>query len=234
MGFKKKIALQTKTFPELVIIINSNKNYLNDEKNSYTISSLGFYNHYKILVYPKLFPMNNRISLIEGNPPQLIPQCYQALKEIFLEFVTNSDNTMSYSDMKNYIITCGASESSASLSRIEQIFKQHGNLNDRLDLNGFINFYRAACLDRIKIVWNDLIRFNYRYDLKKQSDIRIKEEFLLFKSNIKNLPRYIISSNLNYFLLLFNDCLQLNDYSIILATWNLLLRLPTNLDIKTN
>ena len=152
-----------------------------------------------------------------------------ALKDIFEQFATNDDNTMSYEDMKRYILKCGAGENSASKDRIQSIFNQHmpERNGDRLSQEGFWKFYHAACVDRVDHVWNDLSVFKYRYDLRREDEARAEEEALL-NANPETLPRHILTTNNEYFKVLFNDCLQSKSSKIQEMAWKLILRLPTN------
>jgi len=62
----------------------------------------------------------------------------------------------------------------------------------RLTGDGFLAFYKPACIDRPDDVWNDLTMFNYRYDLRKEEDARKEDEAA---ANPETMPRWILCSN---------------------------------------
>ncbi|ETO31823.1 hypothetical protein RFI_05294, partial [Reticulomyxa filosa] len=211
--------------PEMIHLYSGNK--LEEEKNSTTIAALNIRDGSNVHVSLK-DDKSQRVPLVTtADPPQLVERAKVALEKIFKQFAKNTDGTMSHNDMRDYILACGAGEGSATKSRIQSIFSQHGDFEDRLDANGFSSFYRQAAVDRPEHVWNDLTVFKYRYDLRHQDEARKEEEELL-ASNPETLPRYILAHEAKYFNLLFDDCLTLGDPLILSAAWKLLLRLPTN------
>jgi hypothetical protein len=134
-------------------------------------------------------------------------------------------------------LKCGAGQGSASTNRIQTIFTRHGTqrqaYQDRLSLNGFFNFYQSASEDRVEHVWNDLGVFRYRYDLRKEDEARAEEEALL-DANPNSLPRHILTTNNDYFDILFRDCLASKSSKIRQMAWKLILRLPTNPGRRSN
>eukprot|EP01084_Bolivina_argentea_P148710 259945_1 len=215
-------------YPELVRIYYRGTEF-GEDSNSQTLSQLNLRDGIQIIVMKKDMK-SERMSLLNGTPSRLVDAAKKALKEIFNEFSTNSDGTMANDDMRRYILACGAGENSASKSRIQQIFTQHGTsrgFNDRLSINGFYSFYRTACIDRPDHVWNDLQVFKYRYDLRKEDEARKEEESLL-NAKPTTLPRYILTNNSKYFNILFNECLSSKNKDLRHLSWKLILRLPTN------
>ena len=106
--------------------------------------------------------------------PKLTKPAADALKLMFTRFASNEDGSMSIEDMKKYIIHCSGDDRSASNDRIQTIFYQHGTQTsavwDRLTFEGFLNFYKYACIDRPGAVWHDFEVFNFGYDLRIKSD----------------------------------------------------------------
>ena len=105
---------------------------------------------------------------------KLTEPAVNALKLMFTPFASNEDDTMSIEDMKNYIIHCCGNDRSASNTRIQNIFNQHGTetsaVENRLSFEGFLDFYKVACIDRPDAVWHDLRVFNFGYDSRRKSD----------------------------------------------------------------
>jgi len=180
---------------------------------------------------------SQRVPLTEGNPQRLTPECKKVFAEMFHQFAKSEDGSMSIPDMQAYIVACGAGTSSANKQRMEQIFQQHSPQlalkKDKLPLEGFYSFYLQACVDRVDFVWNDINAFHYRYDLRKESEAREEEEALLVTKS-ENFPGWMICSNKEYFNLLFEECLEINDPTVVSATWQLLLRSPTNPELRND
>ena len=223
------IGHKAETFPELVKIYFRGTG-LNEDKNSLSLQQLNMRDGITIHCMKKDLK-SERVSLLVGTPARLVQTAKNALQQVFQQFASNDDNTMSSDDMKKYILKCGAGENSASKTRIQTIFTQHGTqrsaYQDRLSLQGFYNFYRTACMDRPDHVWNDLNVFKYRYDLRKEDEAR-KEEEALLDAKPETLPRYILTNNDKYFEILFKDCLSSKSPKIKEMAWKLILRLPTN------
>ncbi|ETO14021.1 Ubiquitin carboxyl-terminal hydrolase family protein [Reticulomyxa filosa] len=227
--------------PEMIQLYSGVK--LEEESNWSTIASLNLRDGSNVHASLK-DDKSQRMPLITSTkPPQLIEKAKAALENIFKKFAKNDDGTMSLNDMQAYIRFCGAGESSASKTRVQSIFTQYGDFDERLDVGGFQNFYRHAAIDRPENVWSDLQIFKYRYDLRLADDVRKEEEELLL-ANPEILPRCILAHETEcilemifvkqtmhykqYFNLLFDDCLTSEDPLIISEAWKLVLRLPTN------
>ncbi|ETO28198.1 hypothetical protein RFI_08932 [Reticulomyxa filosa] len=183
------IATKLNRLPEVVQLFSRIK--LDDTKNSYTIASLGIRDRSN--VHASLSDEESkRVPLVTStNPPQLVERTKAALEYIFKLYAKNPDGTMSLNDMRDYIIACGAGESSASKTRIQTIFSTHGSMEDKLDVNGFFDFYRLAAVERPEHVWNDLVVFKFRYDLKSAEEVKKEEEML--DCDQEALPRYILA-----------------------------------------
>ena len=122
----------------------------------------------------------------KGVKEELSTRAAEVLTSLFQEFATNEDGTMSIDDMKKYIIHCGAGEMSASDQRVQGIFDRYGTEKkeiidddeeedtvqhqDRLSCEGFLNFYKQACIERPQHVWNDIKVFGYGDDLEKKQE----------------------------------------------------------------
>ena len=149
------------------------------------------------------------------------------------ETIANQYSAIKYfsrGDMAKYILACGANESCANESRLNNVFNQYGENLQIMKLSGFQRFYRDAVLERPAAVWNDINVHGYRYDLRKESAVAEEELNLLNSSLALNLPRNIISSTPEYFNTLF-DALHTPDSLVTAALWSLLQRLPTNFEL---
>eukprot|EP01084_Bolivina_argentea_P313674 543215_1 len=227
---RRAVGKKAETYPELVRVYFRGQP-LNEDKNSLTLQQLNMRDAVTIHCMKK-DQKSERVPLLTGTPPRLVGVAKNALTEVFHQFASNKeDDSMSFDDMKKYVLKCGAGENSASKTRIQTIFTQHGTqpqaYQDRLSLKGFFNFYRSACEDRPDHVWNDLNVFKYRYDLRKEDEAR-KEEEALLNAKPETLPRFILTTNNKYFDILFKNCLQSKDSKIKQMAWKLILRLPTN------
>ena len=139
-----------------------------------------------------VFSENYDPPLLSGTLSKLVKPAQHVLSVIFKQFASNEDGTMCKDDMKRYILVCGAGKASASDSRIEVIFDQYGmdeetnEDTDRLSCQGFLNFYKDACIDRPQHVWNDLKVFNYGYDFQKvnvtKKDMKFMRPIILDES----------------------------------------------------
>eukprot|EP01083_Nonionella_stella_P297042 1008984_1 len=173
--------------------------------------------------------------LTTDNPAQLQPKCVAALTEIWNEFATHEVNgklMMDYQDMKQYILSCGAGENSAQRSRVNAIFTQHNqgsNDTNFWGLEGFLSFYRQACLDRVDHVWNDLEVQGFRYDLKKVISVDIDNKENEFDREA--LCGYTISAKDEWFSGLCGECAHENATIRELAS-ELIFRIPTNPSIE--
>ena len=81
-------------------------------------------------------------------------------------------------------------------------------------------------MKKSEVVWSNLYMHHYRNDLKKADEVEIE------KIDSTKLPRYIITTNQEYFKLLFS----LLDFGgkIAIEAWKLLNRLPTSPDVFRN
>ena len=126
------------------------------------------------IVFSDNYIPRDRVPLIMGTPSRLVEPLQDALKSIFEQFATNEDDTMSVNDLKKYILYCDAGKISVPNEIIQGIFDKHGTETyttidehqDTFSYQGFLNFYRQACIDRPDDVWNDLKVFKYGNDLK--------------------------------------------------------------------
>lgn len=115
-----------------------------------------------------------RVPLITGtgHNSRLVKAAKAALEDIFKQFASNTDGTMSSSDLRKYILKCGSGKESATQERIQRLFNQyHPEGNGKCwNLKAFWKFYFVACVERERLdhVWNDLNVFGYGFDLRKK------------------------------------------------------------------
>ena len=108
--------------------------------------------------------------------------------------------------------------------RVKDIFAKFDNDKDGfLVEENFVDFYTSASQDRKSVVWSNLHSHRYRNDLRLADEVEVE------KIDITKLPRIIITTNNEYFKLLFS----LLDYGgkVAIETWKVLSRLPTSPDI---
>lgn len=106
-----------------------------------------------------------RISFINNDNKNTINyKVKETLNEIFKAFATTNDGSMCHDDMRRYIVSTGKNINNASKTRIRHIF----NDREKLSFNGFFNYYKSAILQKPDSVWNDIMRFGYKYDLESQ------------------------------------------------------------------
>ena len=67
-----------------------------------------------------------------------------------------------------------------------------------MTLENFVSFYHVAAKTRPSVVWNNISAHHYRNDLRKWAEV--EEEAI----DVKLLPRYILSTNEEYFHLIFS------------------------------
>merc|ERR1712232_288463 len=97
-----------------------------EDKNSLAVQQLNIRDQSMILCQ-KRDDKTERVPLTTGTGPssRLVEPAKAALEDIFKQFASNPDGTMSISDMRDYILKCGAGENSASQDRIQGIFNQY-------------------------------------------------------------------------------------------------------------
>jgi len=106
------------------------------------------------------------------------------------------------------------------------LFQNHDHDEDgKVDKDGFVEFYRQACLRKEEVVRSNILAHNYRNDLKKISDTC--EE----NTDKTVLPRYILAHNPEYFDCLFALLDRPDDSSK--EAWNLIQKLVTNPTIQS-
>ena len=149
-----------------------------------------------------------------------------AAKKIFIDWfeMFSENGKMSPDGCAAFIHSCTNDNCQGDDRRVKEVFAQYDSDRDGfLTQDNFLEFYYSACKQRSHVVWNNLASHHYRNDLKKPSEI--EEE----KVDVKNLPRYFISTSEEYFKMIFS----LLDYGgkIAIEAWNLLNRLPTSPEI---
>jgi hypothetical protein len=112
--------------------------------------------------------------------------------------------------------------------RVVNMFKGYDKNNDGLiEREDFLIFYETASRSKADTVRENLRHHNIRSDLKKLSEVKEEENF-----EAKDMPRFKISKNTEY----FNLLMSLLDHSKSLVAeeaWNLIQMLATNPDIYT-
>ena len=221
---KCAVAPKSDTYPELVSVYFRGI-ALNEDKNSMTLQALNMRDAITVECMKK-DRSSERVPLLTGSPQRLTRRAKDALAEIFAQFASNDDQSMSIEDMRAYFIKCEAGDNSASTERIQAILDEYV-MQDRLSLEGFLDFYLHAARDRPDHVWNDLNQFKYQYDLRRERSAR-KEEEALLNAKPDILPRHMLATNNDYFDILFDDCLRSKPSKLRQLAWNLIVRLPTS------
>jgi len=147
-------------------------------------------------------------------------------RKVFVEwFETYSENgKMSPEHCAAFIHSCTNDHCKADDKRVKEVFATYDTDRDGfLTLENFLDFYTSASKSRGHVVWNNLHAHHYRNDLKKATEV--EEE----KVDITTLARYIISTNKEYFHIIFS----LLDFGgkIAIEAWKLLNSLPTSSEI---
>ena len=92
----------------------------------------------------------------------------------------------------------------------------------------FLLFQSDICVED---VWKDLHCFHFRHDLRDEKIVR-KEEEEARKKGKHLLPRELLTKNPTFFGDFYDHLLSSTDPRVVDTTWKLLLRLPTNPEMK--
>ena len=217
-----EIAKQAKTsWDQVKLLRYMSQKEIKDNENGKTIGDLRIKNGENLTATRRPTPPIPQASLLLSDG-SLNPAARKIFVEWFEIFAENGK--MSPDGCANFINSCTNDGCKGEDKRVKEVFTIHDADKDGfLTLEDFIGFYYTACKDRPHVVWNNLASHHYRNDLKKPSDV--EEE----KIDIKNLPRYFLITNQEYFKLIFS----LLDYGgkIAIEAWKLLNRLPTSPEI---
>eukprot|EP01084_Bolivina_argentea_P179124 309548_1 len=136
------------------------------------------YDEYSIDDLPKNSTKDEELkSKLLDNKNELLPSVKQALINIFYKFATKPDQTISVSNMSNYIKRCGHEVPFTHRVNVQDIFSKYETVpapnSDEcsLSLKGFLDFYRDACIERPLFVWDDLNIFCYDITGTENHDI---------------------------------------------------------------
>jgi hypothetical protein len=147
----------------------------------------------------------------------------QEAKDIFGEWFDDfsHDGLMTPEDCVEFIRSCTDDKCKTSDNRVRNLFQNHDHDNDgKVDKDGFVEFYRLACVKKEDVVRSNILAHNYRNDLRKISDMCDEN------TDKTLLPRYMLSHEQKYFDALFG-LLDRPDESSQQA-WNLIQKLVTN------
>ena len=217
-----EIAKQAKTsWDQVKLLRYTSQKEIKDNENGKTIGDLRIKNGETLTAAKRPTPPIPQANLL--NPDGSFNP---AAKKIFVEWfeMFSENGKMSPDNCGAFIHSCTNDNCKGDDKRVKEVFAVNDTDRDGfLTLENFLDFYHAACKARPHVVWTNLAAHHIRNDLKKPSEI--EEE----KVDVKNLPRYYLTTNQEYFKLIFS----LLDYGgkIAIEAWKLLNRLPTSPEI---
>lgn len=151
--------------------------------------------------------------------------------KIFNEWFTlysNEDDKMTPETCALFIKGCTNEHPPVTDDRVVNMFKSYDKNNDGfIEREDFLIFYETASRSKAETVRENLRHHNIRSDLKKLSEVKEEENF-----EAKDMPRFKISKNTEY----FNLLMSLLDHPKSLVAeeaWKLIQMLATNPDIYT-
>lgn len=196
----------------------SNQKEIKDNENGKTLGDIRIRNSEELTAnkrHTKPLPQAD-LTDSEGN---LNPLAKKIFVEWFNEY--SSEGKMNIEQCAGFINSCTNDGCKSDDRRVKEVFTNNDHDRDGfLSLDDFLEFYTKSCRHRPQVVWNNLHAHHYRNDLKKASEV--EEE----RVEITSLPRYILSTNTEYFHLLFS-LLGYGD-QVAVEAWKLLNRLPTS------
>jgi len=206
------------TWDQIKLTRNLIQREIRDNENGKTIGEIRIKNGETLSASKRATPAIPQANLIEPDG-SLNPLA----KKIFVEWFTtfSEDGKMSPDHCAAFIHSCTGDYCKGDDKRVKEVFATYDDDKDGyLSLENFLDFYHIASKQRAHVVWSNLHAHQIRNDLKKASEV--EEE----KIDIKTLPRYILSTNEEYFSLIFS----LLDFGgkIAIEAWKLLNRLPTS------
>ena len=147
---------------------------------------------------------------------------------------------MSPEDIKKYIIHCCGNETCASNysnDRIQSEFDQFGtelsDFQDRLSCQGFLDFYRQACIDRPDAVRSDLKVFDFDYEVK-DDEYGNPSQGLLINRKLTEPARNAFKSMFEQFATNENGTMSIEDmkkYILFCDGWGIFYRWNIEIEI---
>jgi len=196
---------------------------LSSQQNSRLLKHLNLHRPIVFQVSKSRMGDEHRVPLLNDRR-EMVPLLLRAIAAIFKEHARAQGGTaMDFDDLNHYMQVCGV-ESKLVHDDVLDILRLHGD-GTYVELDGFLQFYSIACLNRPDAVWEDLLVHGYRYDLQKSADVAQMEREKL--SNMRLLPRTLLATDQLWFNQLFK-ALESSDVEVSESVWNLLMRLPTN------
>ena len=213
-----KVSKHFKVTWDEVKLVRSQQKEIKDNENGRTLGDLRIRNGEELTASKRPTNSTPQVELVDSNG-SLNPTA----KKIFIEwFNTYSENgKMDKEQCAAFINSCTNDCRGGDDYRVKDVFNNNDLDRDGiLTLEDFLNFYMNSCKYRPQVVWSNFHAHSYRNDLRKATEI--KEE----KVDITELPRYILTTNTEYFQIFFS----LLDFGskIAIETWKLLNRLPTS------
>lgn len=204
------------------LLRHSTTSEIKDIDNGKTLAELNFKPNETLMATKRNMGNIPKAPLV--NPDKsLTKEAIAIFTEWFDQF--SHDGLMTPEDCVEFIRSCTDDKCKTSDGRVKNLFQNHDHDNDgKVDVNGFLEFYRLACIKKDEVVRNNILAHNYRNDLRKISDM-IEEN-----TDKTVLPRYILSHKQEYFDTLFS-LLDRPDSSSQEA-WNLIQKLVTNPTIQ--
>ena len=200
------------------LIRHSTTTEIKDIDNGKTLAELNFKANETLLATKRNMGHIPKAPLV--NPDKtLTKDAIRIFGEWFDQFST--DGLMTPEDCVEFIRSCTDDKCKTTDGRVKGLFQNHDYDSDgKVDLQGFLDFYKKSCLAKEEVVRNNILAHNYRNDLRKISDT-IEEN-----TDKTVLPRFILSHEQKYFDALFS-LLDRPDESSMEA-WNLIQKLVTN------
>jgi hypothetical protein len=216
----KRIIGQINKVPaEYVRLIRySTTNEIKDVDNGKTLAELNFKNNESLIASKQNMGNIPKAPLLNKDK-SLTPEAIAIFGEWFDDF--SHDGFMTPEDCVEFIRSCTDDKCKTTDGRVRNLFNNHDkNGEGRVNKDGFIEFYRLACVRKEEVVRANILAHNYRNDLRKISDM-IDEN-----TDKTVLPRYILAHEQKYFDTLFS-LLSRDDESSKFA-WDLIQKLVTN------
>jgi len=206
------------TWDQVKLTRSINQKEIKDNENGKTLGEIRIRNGETLIAGKRPTPPIPQANLIlPDNSPN--PLAVKIFIDWFNSFSENG--RMSPEQCAAFIHSCTGDYCKADDKRVKEVFATYDTDRDGfLNQENWLEFYISACRTRPHVVWNNLHSHHYRNDLKKASEVEDE------KIDVVTLARYIISTNEEYFKLIFS----LLDFGgkIAIEAWKLLNRLPTS------
>ena len=199
-------------------LTRSQQREIKDSDNGKTLSDLRIRNGENLTASKRYTRPIEQANLVDSDG-SLNPLVKKIFIDWFKEF--SEDSKMNSEQCAAFINSCTNDGCKADDKRVKDVFSNNDHDRDGfLSLNDFLEFYTTSSRHRPHVVWSNLHSRHYRNDLKKASEVETE------KVHTKTLPRFILSTNNQYFPLLFS--LLDHGGKLAVETWKLLNRLPTS------